>query len=126
MKEGKDVTLIAWGAMMRVCLEAAEKVKDRVDVEVIDLRTLSPMDIDTIIKSVEKTGRAVIVHEAPKSCGLGAEIAARINENALLSLKAPVERVTGFDVPMPLYKLENYYLPDVKRTVKGIENVMNF
>ena len=126
VRQGNDVTLIAWGAMIRVCMEAAEKVKDKIDCEVIDLRSLSPMDTDSIIQSVEKTGRVVIVHEAPRSGGLGAEIAARISEKALLSLEAPIERVTGFDVPMPLHKLENYYLPDAKRVIKGIERVMGF
>jgi len=93
---------------------------------VIDLRTLSPMDTATITKSVEKTGKAIVVHEAPKTAGLGAEIAATINETAFLSLEAPIERVTGFDVPFPQYKLENYYLPDTERIIKAIEKVAAF
>ena len=126
VREGTDITLISWGAMMRLSKEAAEKVKDRISVEVIDLRTLSPMDTATITKSVEKTGRAIVVHEAPRTAGLGAEIAAIINETAFLSLEAPIERVTGFDVPFPQHKLENYYLPDTERIIKGIEKVAAF
>ena len=126
VREGTDVTLVSWGAMMRLSREAAEKVKATVSVEVIDLRTLSPMDTATITKSVEKTGKAIVVHEAPKTAGLGAEIAATINETAFLSLEAPIERVTGFDVPFPQYKLENYYLPDTERIIKAIEKVAAF
>ena len=126
VREGTDVTLVSWGAMMRLSKEAAEKVKDTVSVEVIDLRTLSPMDTATITKSVEKTGKAIVVHEAPKTAGLGAEIAATINETAFLSLEAPIERVTGFDVPFPQHKLENYYLPDTERIIKAIEKVAAF
>lgn len=123
-KEGSDVTIITWGAMTVPSLSAAAKSNH--SIEVIDLRTLSPFDVDTIINSVKKTGRAVIVHEAPRTSGLGAEIAAQINEKALLSLQAPVERVTGFDTIFPLAKLENYYLPDVKRISEAIERVMKF
>ena len=126
VREGTDVTLVSWGAMMRLSREAAEKVKDTVSVEVIDLRTLSPMDTVTITKSVEKTGKAIVVHEAPKTAGLGAEIAATINETAFLSLEAPIERVTGFDVPFPQHKLENYYLPGTERIIKAIEKVAAF
>jgi len=126
VSEGTDVTLVSWGAMVRYSNEAAETVKDRISVEVVDLRTLSPMDTATITKSVEKTGRAVVVHEAPRTAGLGAEITAVINETAFLSLEAPVERVTGFDVPFPQHKLENYYLPNTERIVKAIEKVANF
>ena len=126
VREGADVTLVSWGAMMRLSREAAEKVKDTISVEVIDLRTLSPMDIATITRSVEKTGRALAVHEAPRTAGLGAEIAAVINETAFLSLEAPIERVTGFDVPFPQHKLENYYLPDTERIVKAIQKVASF
>jgi pyruvate dehydrogenase E1 component beta subunit len=124
--EGTDVTVISWGAMMRPSMEAAENVKDRISVEVVDLRTLSPMDTATIARSAEKTGRAVVVHEAPRTAGLGAEITAIINENAFLSLEAPIERVTGFDVPFPQHKLENYYLPNTKRIVEAIEKVAKF
>lgn len=126
VREGTDVTLISWGAVMRLSNEAAEEVKDTISVEVIDLRTLSPIDTATITRSVEKTGRAVVVHEAPRTAGLGAEITAIINETAFLSLEAPIERVTGFDVPFPQHKLENYYLPNTERIVKAIKKVAKF
>jgi len=121
-KEGSDVTLISWGAMVREC----EKTETNVSCEIIDLRTLKPLDMDTVINSVKKTGRAIIVQEAPRTCGLGAEVSARIVEKALLDLKAPVERVTGFDTVIPLAKLEEYYLPNPKRIKKAIEKVMSF
>jgi len=127
VQEGTDVTLVAWGAMVREGLSAAEKLKaDKISLEVIDLRTISPMDGDAIVTSIRKTGRGVIVHEAPKTCGLGAEIIALINEKALLSLQAPIERVTGFDVPVPLMKSEHYYLPNPERIVLAVKKVMNF
>jgi pyruvate dehydrogenase E1 component beta subunit len=126
VREGTDVTLVSWGAMMRLSNEAAERVKDTTSVEVIDLRTLSPLDTTTITRSVQKTGRAIVVQEAPRTAGLGAEIAAVINETAFLSLEAPIERVAGFDVPFPQHKLENYYLPDTERIVKAIEKVARF
>ncbi len=126
VREGSDVTVISWGAMMRPSLEAAEKEGNKISVEVIDLRTLSPLDSETVVKSVEKTGRAVIVHEAPKTCGLGAEITALINEKVFLSLEAPIARVTGLDVPFPLFKLENYYLPDVEKIMTALEKTASF
>jgi pyruvate dehydrogenase E1 component beta subunit len=126
VREGTDITLISWGAMVPPSLQAAEAVKDKIGVEVIDLRTLSPIDTSAIARSVEKTGRAIVVHEAHRTAGLGAEITAIINEKAFLSLEAPVERVAGFDVPFPLYKLENYYLPNVERIAKAIEKVTHF
>ena len=127
VQEGKDVTVVAWGAMVREVLNAAEQLKgDKIDLEIIDLRTISPIDVETIITSIRKTGRGVIVHEAPKTCGLGAEIIALINEKALLSLQAPIERVTGFDIPVPLMKTEHYYLPNVKRIVMAVKKVMSF
>ena len=110
-REGADVTIIAWGAMLYECLEAANQAAAQgVDAEVLDLRTLWPLDIDAIVASVKKTGRVVVVHEAPKTCGLGGEIVALINEKAFLHLEAPPARVTGFDTPFP-YTLENEYLP---------------
>jgi pyruvate dehydrogenase E1 component beta subunit len=127
VQEGKDVTVIAYGAMLREVLNAAEQLKgDKIDPEIIDLRTISPMDVEAIITSIKKTGRGVIVHEAPKTCGLGAEIIALVNEKALLSLQAPIERVTGFDIPVPLMKSEHYYLPDPKRIVMAVKKVMSF
>jgi len=127
VQEGRDVTVIAWGAMVREALNAAEQMKaDKVDVEIIDLRTISPMDVEAVVNSIRKTGRGVIVHEAPKTCGLGAEIIALINEKALLSLQAPIERVTGFDIPVPLLKSEHYYLPNPQRIVMAVKKVMSF
>jgi pyruvate dehydrogenase E1 component beta subunit len=127
VRDGDDVTVISWGAMVREALRAAEMIKDEgVNAEVIDLRTVSPLDDETILASVRKTGRVAIIHEAVKTCGLGAEIIARINEKALLSLEAPVERVTGFDTVFPLYKLENHYLPGHDRILRGIRKVMAF
>ena len=127
IREGKDVTIISWGAMLREVLRAAETAdKEGIKAEIIDLRTISPMDDDTYLESVRKTGRVVIVHEAPPTCGVGAEITARINEKALLSLQAPVVRVTGFDTVMPLMKLENQFLPSPERILRGIRKVMAF
>jgi pyruvate dehydrogenase E1 component beta subunit len=127
IQEGSDVTVISWGAMIRETLRATEQVKEEgINAEVIDLRTISPMDDETLMNSVKKTSRVVIVHEAPKTCGLGAEIIARINEKALLSLEAPVQRITGYDTAFPLMKQENDYLPSPERIVRGIHSVMAF
>ncbi len=120
-KEGSDVSVFAYGAMVPQCVQAANVVeKMGIHAEVIDLRTLVPLDVDAIVGSVEKTGRAVVVHEAPKFSGFGAEISAMIAERCLYSLKAPVLRVTGYDTPFP-YTLENLYLPSVDRIARGIE-----
>lgn len=119
-RPGKNVTLVTWGAMLYECLEAANQAAAQgVDVEVIDLRTLWPLDIDTIIASVKKTGRVVVVHEAPKSCGLGGEIVSLVNEKAFLHLEAPPVRVTGWDTPFP-YTLENEYLPLAHRVLPAL------
>jgi len=127
VREGKDLALISWGAMVRESLRAAEMAeREGVNAEVVDLRTVSPMDEETFLNSVRKTGRAVVVHEAPRTCGLGAEICARIQETSLLFLEAPVERVTGFDTVVPLLKLENHYLPSPERILRGIRKVMAF
>ena len=127
VQEGRDITIVAWGAMLREVLNAAEQLKgDKIEPEIIDLRTISPIDAETIVASVRKTGRAVIVHEATKTCGLGAEIIALVNEKALLSLQAPIERVTGFDIPVPLSKAEHYHLPNPKRIIMAVKKVMNF
>jgi pyruvate dehydrogenase E1 component beta subunit len=127
VQEGKDVTVIAWGAMVREVLSAGEQLKtEKIDMEIIDLRTISPMDVEAIVSSARKTGRCVIVHEAPRTCGLGAEIIALINEKAFLSLQAPIERVTGFDIPVPLPKSEHYYLPNPKRIAMAVRKVVNF
>jgi pyruvate dehydrogenase E1 component beta subunit len=127
VQEGRDVTVIAWGSMLHEVLQAAEQLGDEgIRLEILDLRTLSPMDVPAIIRSVEKTGRAVVVHEAPRTCGLGAEIVAQINEKALLSLEAPVERVTGFDTVFPLPQLEKYYLPNSERIIAAVRRVLAF
>lgn len=127
VREGEDITLISWGAMLHPTLKAAESVeKEKIYAEVIDLRTLSPLDTKTVCESVTKTGRAVVVHEAPQTCGLGAEISAQIMEKAFLSLEAPVERVTGFDTAIPLPKMEKSYLPDTEAIVRAIHKVMEF
>ncbi len=126
VQEGDDLTLIAWGSMVKTCQDALEKLNNKYSVELIDLRTINPYDSEAIISSVKKTGRCVIVHEAIRTSGFAAELIASINEKALLSLEAPVVRVTSPDVPFPLAKLENYYLPDVNRILKAIEKVMSF
>ena len=120
LREGSGITVIAWGAMLHEALAAAEAVAPQgVECEVIDLRTLWPLDIDTVVASVEKTGRAVIVHEAARTCGLGAEISALIQERCFVHLEAPVKRITGWDTPFP-YALENDYLPLEPRIAQGI------
>jgi 2-oxoisovalerate dehydrogenase E1 component beta subunit len=125
LREGTDVTLVTWGAMVVESLAAAvEMEKQGVSVEVIDLATISPIDEQTILESVEKTGRLVIVHEAPVSGGVGGEIAALVAEKALYSLEAPIVRVGGWDTPMPLFKLEHDYMPSVHRVVKGIKQAL--
>ena len=124
VREGADITLIAYGSMARECVKAAEASKH--SVEIVDLRTLSPLDFDTVEKSVRKTGRAVIVHEAARTLGMGAEISALISEKLLLSLKEPVKRVTGFDIIMPLPQMEDYYLPNVERINRAVNECMEF
>jgi len=127
VKEGEDLTLISYGASLRAALEAAEDMEDDgIQAEVIDLLTVSPMDHKTIIKSVMKTGRAVIVHEGQRNCGIGAEIIARINEHAFLYLEAPIKRVTGLDIPIPYFSKERYYLPDAERVVIACKETLNF
>ena len=110
--------------MVRECQKAAQE--SGVSCEVVDLRTISPLDTETILNSVKKTGKVVIVHEAPKSFGVGAELIARINEKALMDLQAPIERVCGYDTVFPLFKLENEYLPSTARIVAAIKKVMSF
>ncbi|MBC5792845.1 MAG: alpha-ketoacid dehydrogenase subunit beta [Nanohaloarchaea archaeon] len=124
VQEGDDVTLIAWGAMVPVAEDAADEID--ASVEIVDPRTIYPTDFDTIIESVKKTGRAMVLHEAPKSAGFGAEISSRIQENAILNMEAPVKRVTAPDVPYPLYTLEDFYMPNKKRAVTGLKEVLEF
>ncbi len=123
IKKGKDVTLIAYGAWVKTAKEAISKIKE-IDVELIDLRTVSPLDTETIIDSVKKTGKCVIVQEAPRTLGLASEIIARINEKALYYLEAPVERVTGYDIVMPLRKYEDYNLPNEQKIIDAINKVV--
>jgi pyruvate dehydrogenase E1 component beta subunit len=127
-REGEDVSVFTWGAMTRPALIAADNLADEhgVDCEVVDLRTLSPMDRETLAESFRKTGRAVVVHEAPKTGGLGAEVAATLQEEALLYQEAPVRRVAGFDTPMPLHALEDYYLPQAVRIQEGVLETVDF
>lgn len=125
LKEGHDVTLISWGASMHETMQAANQLaEDNISCEVIDVATIKPLDMETIIASVEKTGRCVIVHEAAQTCGVGAEISARIMEHCFSDLIAPVQRVTGYDVTMPYFKLEKNYIPSVTRIKQSVLNIM--
>ncbi len=126
VREGRHVTVIAWGAMLYEALEASNRAAEQgIDCEVLDLRTLWPVDIDAIVESVKKTGRVVVVHEAPKTCGFGAELIALINEKAFLHLEAPPVRVTGWDTPFP-YTLEMDYLPLAGRILPAIVETARF
>ncbi len=122
VREGDEITVVAWGSMLHRVLQAVEGF----DAEVIDLMTLSPFDEEAIYKSVKKTGRVVIVHEAAKTCGFGAELSASIAEHAILYLKAPVIRVAGYDTVMPLPKLEDYYVPNTERIQKALNEAMKY
>ncbi len=127
LREGRDVTLIAWGAMLKETLAAADALADEgIAAEVIDLATLKPYDEETILASVAKTGRCVIVHEAARTAGFGAEIAALIAERGLLSLLAPIVRVTGYDTIVPLPRLEQHYLPSVDRITAAARKAVRF
>jgi pyruvate dehydrogenase E1 component beta subunit len=124
-REGEDVSLVTWGAMLQEALAAADQLEqDGVSVEVIDVATLKPLDGRTILQSVAKTGRCVVAHEAPRTAGFGAEIAALLADQGLYSLLAPVQRVTGYDVVVPLAKLEDRYVPSVSRIVDALRKVM--
>lgn len=127
VEEGEDVTIVAWGAMVRDVQKASELVKEKgINPEIIDLRTISPIDRETIIESVKKTGRLIVVHEAPKTLGVGSEIIAIANEKAFLYLEAPPTRVAGFDTIFPLPKGEMHYIPSPERIAKTIEDVVKF
>jgi pyruvate dehydrogenase E1 component beta subunit len=127
-REGRDLTLVAWGAMVRVAREAADTLhaEDGVSVEVVDLLTISPLDREALTRSVEKTGRAVIVHEAPKSFGAGAEVAASIMEGAFLSLEAPIRRIAAYDVPFPGFAREKANVPDAARVVAAARETLAY
>lgn len=124
VREGSELTMVSWGASVIQCMNAIE-ASGR-DIELIDLRTISPFDMETVSESVRRTGRAIVVHEAPLSCGLGSEIASRIMEECFLQLEAPVQRVTGFDTIMPYYKLELEYLPDAERIGQAIDEIVAY
>ena len=124
VEPGEDITVVAWGSMLRETLDAVDDID--AGVEVIDPRTLYPLDTETIVDSVKKTGRCAIVHEAPRTAGMAGEIIARLNEEAFLYLEAPIERVTGYDVPMPMFAREDDYLPDADRIEAGIRDVLEF
>jgi pyruvate dehydrogenase E1 component beta subunit len=125
LREGEDVTMVTWGAMVHETLKAAEAMaKEGVSCEVIDLATISPIDYETILESVEKTGRLVVVHEAPRNVGVGAEIAAEVAEKAIYSLLAPIQRVTGYDTVMPLFRREMDYLPSTARVVAAVKKTL--
>ncbi len=128
VKQGKDITLISYGASMRATLEAAETLEeeDGVKAEIIDLLSICPLDTETIVNSVQKTGRAVVVHEGPRTCGLAAEVIARINEKVLMYLEAPVVRVTGYDVPIPYFSKEQAYLPDSDKVLNAARVTLGF
>ncbi|MEM1071302.1 MAG: alpha-ketoacid dehydrogenase subunit beta [Planctomycetota bacterium] len=126
VSEGDDLTVVTWGASLFECLGAIDNAPEDVSIELIDLRTIYPLDVDTVAASVEKTGRCVVVHEAPLTGGMGAEISARIQERCFLHLEAPVQRVAGFDTIMPFYKLENEYLVDSKRIASAIRETLAY
>jgi pyruvate dehydrogenase E1 component beta subunit len=127
LRVGDDVTLITWGAMIKETLAAANQLsQEGISVEVIDVATIKPLDMETILSSVEKTGRALVIHEAPLTGGVGAEIVAQISESALFSLKAPPMRVTGLDTVVPYARLEKYYIPSEKRIIDAVHHLMEY
>lgn len=128
VRRGDGITLIAYGAMMRPTLEAADDLKENHDVsaEVIDLISISPMDTQTLADSVSRTGRAVVIHEAPKTCGVGAEVIARINESAFAHLEAPIKRVTGYDIHFPFFQVERFYLPDAETITQAALETISY
>jgi 2-oxoisovalerate dehydrogenase E1 component beta subunit len=127
LRVGEDVTLVSWGAMLKETLAAADTLNEQgIRAEVIDVATIKPLDIETILASVEKTGRCVVIHEAPLTCGVGADIVAQIAEKALFSLKAPPMRVAGFDTIVPYARLEKSYLPSEQRIVETVQHLMEY
>lgn len=127
VREGTDLTMISYGAMMRPTLEAASELKERegVDVEIIDLLTISPLDDALFVRSVKKTGKAVVIHEAPRNLGPGSEVLSRLVEKAFYYLEAPICRVTGFDVAAPYFRREEAYMPGTQRIVRAARNVLS-
>lgn len=127
LREGEHITLVSWGSMVQETLQVADELAAKgIATEVIDVATVSPLDMDTILCSVAKTGRCVIIHEAARSGGIGAEIAACLSESALLDLRAPVRRVTGYDTIMPYFRNEKHYMPSVARIREAVEETLNY
>ncbi len=128
VRKGTDITLVSYGAMMRPTLDAADDLKDvhQIGVEVIDLLSISPLDTETIVDSVSTTGRCVIVHEGPRTCGIAAEIIARINEQAFEHLLAPIKRITGYDIHFPDFQCEEHYLPDAETIIEAVRETMQY
>lgn len=128
VQEGKEITLISYGATVRAMIDAAEilEEEDGVKPEMIDLLSIAPLDTETIVNSVRKTGRCVVIHEGPRTCGIGSEVIARINEGALMYLEAPIKRVTGYDIPIPYFAREKAYLPDGDKVVAAAREVLSF
>ncbi len=127
LRPGSDITLVSWGAMLHETQQAAEQLAtDGIDAEVIDLATIKPIDMETILESVGRTGRCVIVQEAAQTCSVGAEIAARLAEEGLMSLFAPIRRVSGYDTVMPMFRLEGHYMPSTARIVAAVKQTMEF
>jgi pyruvate dehydrogenase E1 component beta subunit len=125
-REGEDLTIVAYGAMVPVAEAAADGLSDRADVEVLDIRSLKPLDEEALLASAAKTGRVVIVQEAPRTCGYAAELAAILAEKAILDLRGPVLRVTGFDVPYPYWTIEDAYMPSVERVVDAARKLLEY
>lgn len=128
VRTGKDITLISYGAMMRPCKEAVNDLADDhgIDVELIDLLTISPMDTETLAASVQKTGRCIIVHEGQRTCGVAAEIIARLNEVVFEFLEAPIKRITGFDIPFPYFQVEEHFLPESEEIILAIKDTIDW
>jgi len=128
VRGGKDITLISYGAMMRPCKEAVNDLADDhgIDVELIDLLTISPMDTDTLAASVQKTGRCIIVHEGQRTCGVASEIIARLNEVVFEFLEAPIKRITGFDIPFPYFQVEEHFLPESEEIILAIKDTIDW
>ena len=127
VRPGRDVTLLCYGPMVKTCLQAAQAAAEEgKEIEVVDLRGVSPLDMDTVLESVRRTRRAVVVHEAPTSLGLGAELAARLSEELFYEMEAPVLRVGGYDTPYPPSRLEEEYLPDLDRVLFSVDKSLEF
>jgi len=127
LREGKDITLVTWGAMVHETLQVAQKLSAQgIEAEVIDVATAKPLDMDTILQSVEKTGRCVVIQEANPTCSLSSEIIAQLAEKGLTSLMAPPQRVTGYDTVMPLYRLEKLFIPSEQRIMNAVKNVLEY